>query len=342
MSPVLRAVAGCGVCATTVPAGASLGTSTATGAAPMARNTSSATERCTPTKLGVSPWLNAGTCVCALDPLGPVLLPFPVNAGTTHNNPTRNTITAATNSHTFDTPGSVGSCGSGIAGASEPAPLQFIAAYAGVQFQGFGQHLDISIVEALAASPDRRVPAILAYQWTHGGLSTRREAQDEVFIVGTHPCADGFIEIFLTVAQFHLLMEMMGQPEELKDPRFDTIAGRMENKGEVDAVFYTFLATHTKLEVWQAAQRAHVLCAPLYTTEDLLKDPHFNERGFWMTTTHPVMGAVTAPGRQMRLSDTPIELRRPAPLLGEHTVELLTGAGYATGEIARMRQAGAL
>lgn len=226
--------------------------------------------------------------------------------------------------------------------AGAAAAAGTIAAYAGVQFQGFGQHLDISIVEALAASPDRRVPAILAYQWTHGGLSTRREAQDEVFIVGTHPCADGFIEIFLTVAQFHLLMEMMGQPEELKDPRFDTIAGRMENKGEVDAVFYTFLATHTKLEVWQAAQRAHVLCAPLYTTEDLLKDPHFNERGFWMTTTHPVMGAVTAPGRQMRLSDTPIELRRPAPLLGEHTVELLTGAGYATGEIARMRQAGAL
>ena len=60
MSPVLRAVAGCGVCATTVPAGASLGTSTATGAAPMARNTSSATERCTPTKLGVSPLLDPG------------------------------------------------------------------------------------------------------------------------------------------------------------------------------------------------------------------------------------------------------------------------------------------
>jgi len=226
--------------------------------------------------------------------------------------------------------------------AGAAAAAGTIGAYAGVQFQGFGQYLDIAIVEALAASPDRRVPAILAYQWTHGGISTRREAQDEVFMVGTFPCADGFIEIFLTVAQFPMLLEMIGQPAELQDERFATVAGRIEHKGEVDAAWYSFLASHTKLEVWQAAQRAHVLCAPLYTTEDLLNDPHFNQRGFWATTTHPVMGEVRAPGRPMQLSDTPIELRRPAPLLGEHTSEVLAEAGYTNDELVRLRQAGAL
>ena len=217
-----------------------------------------------------------------------------------------------------------------------------IAAYAGAQFQGFGQYVDISIVEALAASPDRRTPAILGYQWTHGGVSQRMHSQDEVFIVGTHPCADGYIEIFITVAQFPLLFEMIGRPAELADPKFDTIPGRIEHKGEVDAAFYTFLAEHTKLEVWLAAQRAHVLCAPLYTTEDLLNDPHFNARGFWAKVKHTVMGEVTMPGIPMRLSETPIEIRRPAPLLGEHTAEVLGGLGYATQDLALLRQEGAI
>jgi crotonobetainyl-CoA:carnitine CoA-transferase CaiB-like acyl-CoA transferase len=217
-----------------------------------------------------------------------------------------------------------------------------IAAVFGAKFHGFGQHVDISIVEALLSSPDRRVPAILSYQWTHGGLTNRRSVMDEVFLVGTYPCADGFIEIFLSVAHWPQLVEMLGRPEALLDPKFDTIAGRVENKPEVDAHFFAWLAEHTKVEVWRAAQAAHVLCAPLYTTKDLLEDPHFNQRGFWTKVRHAVMGEVTMPGVPMKLTDTPVEMRRPAPLLGQHNGEVLGELGYGAEELALLRQEGAI
>jgi crotonobetainyl-CoA:carnitine CoA-transferase CaiB-like acyl-CoA transferase len=75
---------------------------------------------------------------------------------------------------------------------------------------------------------------------------------------------------------------------------------------------------------------------PLNTAEDLLNDPVFRDRGFWVEVEHAVMGKVTMPGRPFIMSETPWELRRPAPLLGEHTEEVLREAGFEEARIASL------
>src|SRR5690606_38205815 len=95
------------------------------------------------------------------------------------------------------------------------------------------------------------------------------------------------------------------------------------NSEEFDGNFYGWLMTHTKREIWELAREARVLCGPLFTVEELAQDEHFRSRGFWQRVNHPVAGEFEMPGRPFIMNDSPWELRRPAPLLGQHTDEVL-------------------
>ena len=94
--------------------------------------------------------------------------------------------------------------------------------------------------------------------------------------------------------------------------------------------------------MWRDGQAAHVLCGPLYTIEDLFTDPAIAERGFFIEVEHPTLGQFTMPGRPFVMSASPWSLRRPAPLLGQHTDEALAEIGYPPERIAALRAAGAL
>jgi crotonobetainyl-CoA:carnitine CoA-transferase CaiB-like acyl-CoA transferase len=102
---------------------------------------------------------------------------------------------------------------------------------------------------------------------------------------------------------------------------------------EWNSHFIVWCIERTKREIWAEARRAKLLCAPLFSMEDLYNDEHFRSRGFWSKVTHPVMGDVQIPGRPFQMSAGGWELRRPAPLLAEHTREILTRAGCSEAEI---------
>ena len=82
------------------------------------------------------------------------------------------------------------------------------------------------------------------------------------------------------------------------------------------------------------------LCGPLFTVDEVFDDPNFRARGFWELAEHEELGEVEFPGRPFLMSETPWELRRTAPLLGEHTAEVLGEAGYGAGEIDALAAAG--
>lgn len=108
-----------------------------------------------------------------------------------------------------------------------------------------------------------------------------------------------------------------------------------------NANFLVWCLERTKREVWAEARRAKVMCGPLFTTQDLFEDEHFRGRGFWHEVSHAALGTVEMPGRPFILAEGGWELRRPAPLLGEHTVEVLREAGCSEATIATVLQEGA-
>jgi crotonobetainyl-CoA:carnitine CoA-transferase CaiB-like acyl-CoA transferase len=76
--------------------------------------------------------------------------------------------------------------------------------------------------------------------------------------------------------------------------------------------------------------------------ESLLNDPHLEATGFWQLVDHPTEGKMRLPGVPAAFSKTPASIRRLPPRLGEHGVEILREAGFATGEIDALVAAGAM
>jgi formyl-CoA transferase len=77
---------------------------------------------------------------------------------------------------------------------------------------------------------------------------------------------------------------------------------------------------------------------PLYNYKEVFEDPHTLAREMMVEMNHPVEGTVKGLGIPVKLSETPGGIRRPAPLLGEHTEETLMGLGYSKEEIAKLRE----
>ncbi|MBN1614739.1 MAG: CoA transferase, partial [Deltaproteobacteria bacterium] len=107
---------------------------------------------------------------------------------------------------------------------------------------------------------------------------------------------------------------------------------------EFNEILLPWLMERTKVEVWQAAQAVQMLSSPHYTAEDLVKDPHYNARGFWVDIDHPVAGRFKYPGAPFLMSETPWQAQRPAPTLGQHNAEVLGTLGYKGENLVELKQ----
>lgn len=227
--------------------------------------------------------------------------------------------------------------------SASAAAVAAMGAIYGAKWGGEGTHLDISIYESQTGGVDRRHASIIGYQFS-GRVSGRTSVAAVLgYPNGVFPCADGYVELTGGGQRWPNTLRMLNAPEfsgpEWQNPM---IMMQPEAKEAFDAVFIPWLFSHTKREIWAATQAHHILCAPLFTMEDLFTDPVFRERGFFVEVTREQMGTFTMPGRPLVMSETPWTLRRPAPLVGEHTAEVLTEAGYTSEHIDRLRSEGVL
>jgi crotonobetainyl-CoA:carnitine CoA-transferase CaiB-like acyl-CoA transferase len=202
---------------------------------------------------------------------------------------------------------------------------------------GRGQHLRLSMLDA-----------VIAFVWPEGmayhtfiGEGRRTPPvprRDLVF-----QTRDGHM-IASTVAlrEFQGFCRAVGRSEWLEDPRFQTTAGLVANATARLELMAEVLRTRTTDEWLAALDREDVPCGPVLTRDHLHENAQVRENAILVEDDHPVAGRMRQPRPAERLDETPSAISRPAPMLGQHTDEVLREAGLSAAEIAALRQAGAL
>ncbi len=128
-------------------------------------------------------------------------------------------------------------------------------------------------------------------------------------------------------SMFERIMRTIGRPDMITDPRFATNTARVGNIEACEKPIADFIGARDFAEVMAIFQQAEVTAAPVYETDQLLADPHVIEREVIVDMPDPELGQVMMHNVVPRLLRTPGALRTPAPLLGEHTREILADLG---------------
>jgi crotonobetainyl-CoA:carnitine CoA-transferase CaiB-like acyl-CoA transferase len=124
--------------------------------------------------------------------------------------------------------------------------------------------------------------------------------------------------------EWQRLVDLMGRPAWATDPKFDGVRGRIQHQEEMDQGIEQWTQTFDKYALTEKCQAAGIRAMPVQSAEDLVeRDPQLQARGLYPEMDHPVLGRHKFLGIPFKLSKSPAALQRPAPLLGQHTREVL-------------------
>ncbi len=119
------------------------------------------------------------------------------------------------------------------------------------------------------------------------------------------------------------LCNILGKSELLADARFDTNSNRTAHVKELSAILNDVFKQKTIHEWMEVLETAELPCAPINTVADIVNDPQIKARNMIVELEHPVAGHLKMAGVPVKMSATPGAVERPAPMLGQHTAELL-------------------
>jgi benzylsuccinate CoA-transferase BbsF subunit len=217
---------------------------------------------------------------------------------------------------------------------------------------GEGQFIDMSQWEC---AMDLLAEGILEY--TFNGREPERSGNRDPFMAphGIFKCQDLPEKVMdMTIDQWvsivcasddewARLARAIGKPELAGDQRFKTLAARKQNEDEIEAIITQWTSTRRVAYVVELLQSAGVAATACADNKYLTEDPNLNARGYFVELQHPEVGVQRHCGIPWRMSGTPCEVKAPAPCLGQHTDELLTGMfGYSAAEVEALRNKGAL
>jgi formyl-CoA transferase len=233
-------------------------------------------------------------------------------------------------------------CGAAVGdtGTGVHAAAAILAAYIQRQRTGEGQLIEVSMQEVCANFLRGRFQD----HYANGRPAERRG--NELFQAvpaGAYPCAPGgpndYVYIYVQPnieRLWEAFARAIGREDLLGDPRCVDAQTRYQHRDELNAIACAWTRRHTKHEVMHILGAAGVPCGAVLDTGDILDDPHLNARGAIVTIDHPTRGRYRMPGCPVRLSASEA-VTTPAPLLGQHTAEVLAEVlGLSAAEVAAL------
>jgi crotonobetainyl-CoA:carnitine CoA-transferase CaiB-like acyl-CoA transferase len=197
-----------------------------------------------------------------------------------------------------------------------------------------GAHYDVSAMEAMVASIDRRAHTLVAYAYT--GEHLTRGHSPAAFPGYAVRCKDGYVSIGANASWWDPFRRAVGVPELLTE-EFASAPKMHEVSAEANAAWRAWCDSRTKLEITDLLQSVGVPCEPMNTVADLLAHDQFAARDYFQPVEVEGQPGLV-PGPPVKLGDLAPRDVRHSPALGQHTVEVLTEVGLDEATIARLSQ----
>ena len=226
----------------------------------------------------------------------------------------------------------------GDIGAGMLAAMGILAAYIHRLKTGEGQLVDTSLLEASIFNTAWVSAIFLATGISPGALGSAHQLAAPYQAL---PTRDGWVNVgAANQANWLRLVEVIEQPELSTDPRFVDNSARMQNLPALIEILRSSFQQRDTADWLTRLEDVGVPASPVLSIGDMLKDPQVLAREMVVDVEHSHLGTTKALGSPVKFSTTPTSINRGAPMLGEHTREILGEFGYLDVEIDALVAAG--
>lgn len=208
--------------------------------------------------------------------------------------------------------------------------------------QGIGQEVEASLVGSMIHQQGLNVDVML-WRGHPQARHSRKRARNP--LSNMYQCGDGR---WLALAELQSdrfwpqFCEALGHPELATDPRFENAINRRENCEEFIPILDQIFASRPRGEWMELLKATGMAVDVIHNLNDLAQDPQVLANEHIIEMDHEILGRIKAVGFPISMSKTPPAVQRRAPEFGEHTEEVLLGAGYSWEEIAQLREQGVI
>ena len=202
---------------------------------------------------------------------------------------------------------------------------------------GRGQYIDTSLIEAGIALSVWESAEYFASGATPGPLGSAHRMFAPYQAIR---CADGFITLGAANDRlFQRLCDLLGHPEWVSDPGYLNATLRVRNRASLAERIERITIEHPRAHWLATFDRAGIPCGPINDYAEAFANPQILARDMVVDVSHPTLGQLRTVGAPVKMSETPPNVHRLAPLLGEHTREVLREVNYSDDEIAALQTA---
>ena len=188
------------------------------------------------------------------------------------------------------------------------------------RLSGLGQHVEVSLQDVLVADPFLR---IITRHSVTGEIPERTGHSQSTTVAETYQCRDGYARIFVNQPDhWRRFVEWLGRPPELLDPKLENVQNRFPLRQIIDRLVEARTLNYETKQFFDEFQSLRLAAAPINSPSTFLSDEQTQHRNYLTTVDHADLGRHDFPGDPYKFSESPWQIERGAPLLGEHQAEI--------------------